>query len=83
MPPSAGMLTDTGSEVMAGDSPLNLTYTPDGRFCFVANFFDHEVVVLYTANPAYFGETSRTPVIGGPQTIVVSKNGKQVYVLTT
>ncbi|MBN3526579.1 hypothetical protein [Paenibacillus apiarius] len=80
---NAGMLTDTGSEVMAGDTPLNLAYTPDGRFCFVANFFADEIVVLYTGNPAYFGETSRAPVIGHPQTIVVSKNGQRVYVLTT
>ncbi|MCE5171592.1 beta-propeller fold lactonase family protein [Paenibacillus profundus] len=80
---NAGMLTDTGSEVMAGDTPFNLSYTPDGRFCFVANFFANEIVVLYTGNPNYFGETSRTPVIGNPQTIVVSKNGQRVYVLTT
>ncbi|MCE5173757.1 hypothetical protein LQV63_31555 [Paenibacillus profundus] len=80
---NAGMITDSGNEVMAGDTPLNLAYTPDGRFCFVANYYADEIVVLYTGNSNYFGETSRTPVIGHPQTIVVSKNGQRVYVLTT
>ncbi|MFW5437205.1 hypothetical protein [Paenibacillus apiarius] len=80
---NAGMITDSGSEVMAGDTPFNLAYTPDGRFCFVANYYADEIVVLYTSNPNYFGETSRTPVIGHPQTIVVSKDGQRVYVLTT
>ncbi|WP_027088035.1 YncE family protein [Cohnella panacarvi] len=80
---AAGNLSDTGNEVIVGQLPMNVTYSPDGAFAFVPVWGDQEIVVLYTANPSYFGVTHRTPVIGRPQTVLVSKDGSKVYVLTT
>lgn len=78
-----GNLSDTGSEVIVGQLPMNVTYSPDGAFAFVPVWGDQEIAVLFAANPSYFGVTSRTPVIGNPQTVLVSKDGSKVYVLTT
>jgi DNA-binding beta-propeller fold protein YncE len=78
-----GNIADTEKESDVKGSPINLAYSPDGNFVFVANYLEDEVVVLDTSNPNYFGEASRIGVVGSPQTIIVSGDGTKVYVLTT
>lgn len=76
-----GNLSDTGMESQVNDSPINITYSPDGKFAFVANNLGNEVVVLDTSNPNYYGETSRIYAGTNPQTILTTANGQTVYVL--
>jgi DNA-binding beta-propeller fold protein YncE len=77
-----GDITDTGMESLINGSPLNIAFSPDGSFAFVACSTAQQVVVMDTANPYYFGEASRISINGSPQTILVSKNGTKLYVLT-
>jgi len=80
---AAGTLSDVGQEVIVGDMPMNVAFTPDGSFAFVPVWGDQEIAVLYTGNTAYLGVTSRISVAGRPQTILVSDDGRRVRALTT
>ncbi len=78
-----GTLSDVGQEVIIGDMPMNVSFTPDGSFAFVPVWGDQEIAVLYTGNTAYLGVTSRISVTGRPQTVLVSDDGRRVRALTT
>jgi DNA-binding beta-propeller fold protein YncE len=75
-----GVLTDTGQELPAGDSPININFTPDGNFAFVANTED-AVSVLSTANPDNISLLEIVAASDNPQSMAVSKSGRYVFLL--
>lgn len=80
---NAGVLSDTGFEITSGgDNPINITFTPDGNFAFVSNFSDTNIGILNTQNPNNILLANVHDIINSPQTIVVSKDGTKVFVLT-
>ncbi|WP_377890745.1 beta-propeller fold lactonase family protein [Alkalihalobacillus sp. R86527] len=80
---SAGIIVDTGTTVnTGGNGPINITFHPSGKFAFVANLRSNDIAVFDTTNPTLPVLLTNIPTSTNPQTIVVSKNGKNVFVLT-
>lgn len=83
-----GTLIDTGNDIIVGTGavgtgPVNITFTPNGNFAFVVGR-NNEVVVLETKNPNEISVVNTVPLQDGSsaQTVVVSEDGKKVYVLS-
>lgn len=80
---ASGTLTHTGQELAFADGfgPINISFSPDGVWVFVANFESDNlgVVKIFSETMVVLGTFSTHPC---PQTIVVSRNGKRLYVLT-
>jgi DNA-binding beta-propeller fold protein YncE len=80
---SAGKLTNTNSTVTVPQGPVNITFTPDGKFALVAHFVTNTISILDTSDPANITSPGYTMTsTSGPQTIVISPTNK-VFVLTT
>ncbi|MCY6960420.1 beta-propeller fold lactonase family protein [Clostridium brassicae] len=78
-----GILTDTGVETNTGGlRPINITFSPDGKFAFVANRISNDVGILDTKIPSSISLLNNVSTNSEPGTIVVSSDGKKVYVLT-
>ncbi|WMJ79878.1 hypothetical protein RBU49_13530 [Clostridium sp. MB40-C1] len=78
-----GILTDTGVETNTGGlRPINLTFSPDGKFAFVANRISNDVGILDTKIPSSISLLNNVSTNSEPGTIVVSSDGKKIYVLT-
>lgn len=81
---NAGLLVDTGTTVnTGGNGPINITFHPSGNFAFVANFISNDIAVFDTTNPTLPVLLTNIPTSSNPQTVVVSKDGLKVFVLTT
>jgi len=80
---NAGTLTDTGNYVTVSGQPINITFAPDGNSAFIANDFSSTIDVLDTSNPSNITVSSSAISSSKIQSIVVSRDGYTVYVLTT
>ncbi len=69
--------TRRSSVIPVGRNPLDIAYSPDGRYLFTANSEDNTVTVIDAADNRVIGE-----VLTGksPTSISVLPNGRQAYV---
>ena len=63
--------------IPVGRKPLDITYSPDGRYLFTVNNLDNTVTVIDTANNLVIG---KIPTGKAPTSISVLPNGRQAYV---
>ena len=78
-----GILFDTGQEIISGGTrPFNITFSTDGNFAFVANLVGNSVGVLDTQRPDNITLLSAVGTNRLPGTIIVSRDGTMVFVLT-
>jgi len=76
----SGALADSGQEFPAGSSPINLNFSPDGFFAFVANL-PSGISVLSTLIPGSVALISSAATTSQPQSMVVSSDGRHLFVL--
>ncbi|HOF99845.1 MAG TPA: hypothetical protein PKW29_01945 [Clostridia bacterium] len=80
-----GILTDCKQEFPAGTKPVNISFSPDGRFAFVANRSASVsfggVSVLSTLFPDNISLLDTVPVPGAVQSLAVSGNGRHIFAL--
>jgi DNA-binding beta-propeller fold protein YncE len=79
-----GSLEDTGQSFPAGPRPINIAFSPSGRFAFVANTNsdNSSVSVLSTVMPDNVTLLGSTPSSNGPQSLAVTRDGRHVFALT-
>lgn len=81
---SSGNLTRTGQTITTDvQGPINLAFHPSGKFAFVLNSTDPGRISIFdTSNPSniQFVGNATSPLFA--QTIVISNDGKRVYVLS-
>jgi YVTN family beta-propeller protein len=65
------------TQIPVGREPLDITYSPDGRYLFTANNLDNTVTVIDTADDRVIAEI---PAGNAPTSISVLPNGRQAYV---
>lgn len=75
-----GTLTDTGQEFPAGPNPININFSPDGNYAFVAGT-SNTVSVLSTIIPDDINLISTVTASYNPQSMAVSNDGKHLFVL--
>lgn len=75
-----GTLTDTGQEIAAGNNPININFSPDGSFAFVAGT-SNTVTVLSTIIPDRISLISTVTASFNPQSMAVASDGSHVFVL--
>ena len=63
--------------IPVGREPLDIAYSPDGRYLFTVNNLDNTVTVIDTANNLVVTEI---PAGKAPTSISVLPNGRQAYV---
>lgn len=86
---STGELTASQKVIASyGDSPENLTFTFDGNYALVVNTgmrvpSAKNVAIFNTKDPNNITWLGNVNVSDTPQSIVVSRDGKKVYVLTS
>jgi len=77
-----GVLEDTGQSFPAGVTPNNIAFSPDGEFAFVVNSTTADrVSVLSTRIPENVTLLSSVPSSDNPQSLVVTRDGRHVFVL--
>jgi YVTN family beta-propeller protein len=64
----------------AGDNPLELALTPDGKTLLTANSGSNTVSFI---DSAFLAETNRVQVGTGPQSVLVDRAGRRAYVFNT
>ncbi len=77
-----GTLEDTGQSFPAGAGPINLVFSPNGEFAFVAANTDHRVNVLSTLIPPNVVLLGGAPSSEDPQSLAVTRDGRHVFALT-
>lgn len=65
-----------------GSFPINLSFTPDGKYAFVANLISKSIDIFKIEDNKIISHRS-VNTKSSPQTIAVSSDGKSVYVLTS
>lgn len=65
-----------------GSFPVNITFTPDGRYAFVANMLEKSIDVFSILAPDNILHLSSAATSSFPQTIAASQDGRRIYVLT-
>lgn len=75
-----GILTDTEQEFPAGTHPININFSPDGNFAFVADAED-AISVFSTRNPENISLIETVPASNNPQSMAVSRTGRYVFLL--
>ena len=79
---SRGNLTDTGQEFPAGGSPINVIFSPDGVFAFMADTAGAGAVsVLGTLIPNHIMLLGSAPASSQPQSLAVTRDGRHVFAL--
>jgi YVTN family beta-propeller protein len=63
--------------IPVGKNPLDIAYSPDGRYIFTANNEDSTVTVIDTSDNRVIAEV---PTGKAPTSISVLPNGRQAYV---
>jgi DNA-binding beta-propeller fold protein YncE len=77
-----GILGATIQEFPAGNSPINLIFSPDGLFAFVANSTTPgSVSVLSTQNPGNIVLIDSAATTSRPQSLAVTRDGGHVFAL--
>lgn len=78
-----GSLEDTGQSFPTGGAgPINIIFSPDGEFAFVANSIGESISVLSTLIPQNVTLLGNVPSSGNPQSMVVTRDGRHLFVLT-
>lgn len=75
-----GDLKDTGQQFPAGTTPININFSPSGKFAFVADFAG-AVSVLSTVIPDNISLISTIPTSSQPQSMAISRDGRHLFVL--
>lgn len=75
-----GDLKDTETTIPAGPNPINIIFSPDGDFAFVADN-GGAVSVLSTTDPENISLISTIPASSGPQSMAITKDGRYLFVL--
>jgi DNA-binding beta-propeller fold protein YncE len=75
-----GDLKDTGQQFPAGTNPNNINFSPNGNFAFVVDFAG-AVSVLSTVIPDQISLISTIPASSQPQSMVISRDGRHLFVL--
>jgi YVTN family beta-propeller protein len=65
------------AQVPVGRNPLDVAYSPDGRYLFTADTEDNAVTVINTADNRVIAEI---PAGKAPTSISVLPSGRQAYV---
>jgi DNA-binding beta-propeller fold protein YncE len=77
-----GSLEDSGQSFPAGEGPINLIFSPDGQFAFVAAHNGNSISVLSTLNPDNILLLGSAPSSEGPQSLAVTRDGRHVFALS-
>lgn len=78
-----GGLEDTGQSFPTGQNPINLIFSPCGRFAFVANRMNGgSIDVLSTLLPNNIVSLGNTPSSQNPQSLVMTRDGRHLFALT-
>jgi DNA-binding beta-propeller fold protein YncE len=78
-----GSLEDTGQTFPTGAGPINLVFSPDGVFAFVAASNDSSINVLSTLIPENVVLLGSAPSSPNPQSLAVTRDGTHVFALTS
>ena len=65
------------AQIPVGRNPLDIAYSPDGRYLYTVNNEDNTVTVIDTASNRVVAEV---PTGKAPTSIAVLPNGRQAYV---
>jgi DNA-binding beta-propeller fold protein YncE len=77
-----GSLEDTGQSFPTGEGPINIIFSPNGEFAFVAAHNDNSISVLSTLIPQSVILLGSAPSSPNPQSLVITHDGKHVFALT-
>jgi len=76
-----GILTDSGQSFPVGQGPINIVFSPNGEFAFVANSTDNTISVLSTLVPENVVLLDSEPSSANPQSMVITRDGRHLFVL--
>ena len=77
-----GSLEDSGQSFPAGEGPINVIFSPNGEFAFVAANNDNRINVLSTLIPQNVILLGGAPSSSGPQSLTITRDGRHVFALT-
>jgi len=77
-----GSLEDTGQSFPAGAGPINIIFSPNGEFAFVAANNDNRINVLSTLIPQNVILLGGAPSSSSPQSLTITRDGRHVFALT-
>ena len=77
-----GSLEDSGQSFPAGAGPINIIFSPNGEFAFVAANNASSISVLSTLIPNNVILLGSAPSSAGPQSLAVTHDGRHVFALT-
>jgi DNA-binding beta-propeller fold protein YncE len=77
-----GTLEDTGQTFPVGAGPINIVFSPEGEFAFVAANNDNRISVLSTLIPENIISLGSAPSSPDPQSLAVTRDGRHVFALT-
>lgn len=80
-----GSLEDSGQSFPAGTNPINIIFSPNGQFAFVANSngSNSNISVLSTLIPDNVILLGSTPSSDGPQSLAITRDGRHLFALTS
>ena len=78
-----GSLEDTGQSFAVGDGPINIIFSPNGEFAFVAANNANNINVLSTLIPENVALVSSALTSSNPQSMAITRDGRHVFVLTS
>lgn len=77
-----GSLEDTGESTPVAAGPINLIFSPDGEFAFVAANIDNHISVLSTLSPQNVALLDNVPSSPRPQSLAITRDGTHLFALT-
>ncbi len=77
-----GTLEDSGQSFLTGTGPINIIFSPNGEFAFVAAQKDSSISVLGTLIPEDVVMLGSAPSSAGPQSLAITRDGRHVFALT-
>ncbi len=80
-----GSLEDSGQSFPAGPRPINIVFSPDGQFAFVANANSNasSISVLSTRMPDNVTLLGSTRSSDNPQSMAITRDGRYLFALTS
>lgn len=77
-----GTLEDSGQSILTGTGPINIIFSPNGEFAFVAAQKDNSISVLSTLIPENVVMLGSAPSSASPQSLAITRDGRHVFALT-
>ncbi|RSK27690.1 hypothetical protein EJF36_12845 [Bacillus sp. HMF5848] len=78
-----GLLIDEQYTISSGGNIANnIIFSPDAKFAFISNTSTRSIGIVSTINPHRIGLVNAFPLTSQPQGIVMSADGKTLYVYT-